>query len=484
MKNKYIILLAIALGFFSCKPEMKEGFEPSKGQADFSHYVALGNSLTAGYADGALYHSSQKASYANLLATQLKEVGGGEFKQPDIASEFGVLPGKLELVVVDGNLAPAPVITDPANLEGFYPPVGYPIDNMGVPGAKVGHLLAPGYGNINNLAAGLANPYFIRMASSPDISVIEQALVQAPTFFSLWIGNNDVLGYASTGGVGDIITPEANFTAYYANLAQAINNTGAKGVLANIPSISGAAYFNTVPGNALQIDAPTAGALNAGISAIEAQVNQILAMAGLDPFSYGITFNAGANAFLIEDNNFPYKALFNAIADTSTNVATKIFLRQAQFRQIDLSHGELLTLRTPQDSLKMGMGSFMPIGGVMMPFGIPNRYVLDQEEIVLVNNAITTFNNIIKATADQYGWAYVDINSKFDEMKDGVIIDGVSLNADYVTGGIFSLDGIHLTPRGNAAVSNFFIEAINNKYGSAISTVNISEYPAVTFPDE
>ena len=215
-------------------------------------------------------------------------------KQPDIASEFGVLPGKLELVVVNGNLAPAPVITDPANLEGFYPPVGYPINNMGVPGAKVGHLLAPGYGNINNLAAGLANPYFIRMASSPDISVIEQALAQAPTFFSLWIGNNDVLGYASSGGVGDIITPEADFSTYYANLAQAIASTEAKGVLANIPSISGAAYFNTVPGNALQIDAPTAGALNAGISAVEAQVNQILAMAGLDPFSYGITFNAEA----------------------------------------------------------------------------------------------------------------------------------------------------------------------------------------------
>jgi hypothetical protein len=25
---------------------------------------------------------------------------------------------------------------------------------------------------------------------------------QKPTFFSLWIGNNDVLGYATTGGDG------------------------------------------------------------------------------------------------------------------------------------------------------------------------------------------------------------------------------------------------------------------------------------------
>jgi hypothetical protein len=33
---------------------------------------------------------------------------------------------------------------------------------------------------------------------------------QKPTFFSLWIGNNDVLGYATTGGDGtDPITPSA-----------------------------------------------------------------------------------------------------------------------------------------------------------------------------------------------------------------------------------------------------------------------------------
>jgi hypothetical protein len=34
-------------------------------------------------------------------------------------------------------------------------------------------------------------------------------LAQAPTFFSLWIGNNDVLGYATTGGDGSSITPSA-----------------------------------------------------------------------------------------------------------------------------------------------------------------------------------------------------------------------------------------------------------------------------------
>ena len=482
MKFKYIVLALITIGFFSCKPEMKEGFEPSNGSADFSNYVALGNSLTAGYADGALYHSSQKASYVNILSQKLKEVGGGEFIQPVVNSEQGVLPGKMKLAVVDGKLTPVPA--NDGDLDPFYPPLGYAVNNLGVPGALVSHLLAPGYGNFDNLALGLANPYFVRFASSPNISVIEQAVSMNPTFFSLWIGNNDVLGYAAGGGVGGEITPIGQFTTYYDILARAINNTGAKGVLANIPSIKSAAFFNTVPGNALDIDIATATALNGGIAMVEAKVNQITAMAGLPAFSYGVTFTSGKNAFLIEDNNFPYKALFNAIADTSTDMATRIFLKQAQFRQLSLADNELLTLLTPQDSLAMGMGSFMSIGGQMMPFGIPNNYVLDADEIANVDAAITAFNNVIKNFADQYDWAFVDVNSKFNEMKDGVIIDGIELNADYVTGGIFSLDGIHLSARGNAAVSNFFIDAINKKYNAAISSVSISEYPAVEFPNE
>jgi len=482
MKNKYIILLSIALGLFSCKPEMKEGFVPSNGSADFSHYIALGNSLTAGYADAALYHSGQQASYVNLIANKMQEVGGKAFIIPQVESERGVLPGKLKLALVDGSFAPVPVLD--GELEGFYPPIGYAVDNLGVPGAKVGHLLAPGYGNIANLAAGLSNPYFVRMASSPNITVLEQALNQSPTFFSLWIGNNDVLGYASSGGVGDIITSVPDFKNYYNILAQSLENTGAKGVLANIPSVTSAAYFNTVPPNALVITRGLADTMNFGLTLIEAQVNEILNLANLPSFSYGITFKPGVNAFLIQDNNFPYKDLFNTIADTSSDPIQKAFLHQAQFRQIDMAAGELLTLRTPQDSLAMGMGSFMSINGILMPFGIPNRYVLDQYELLQIKTVISAYNDIIKNTAKQYDWAFVDIHTKFNEMKDGVTIDGVSLNADYVTGGIFGLDGIHLTPRGNAAVGNFFIEAINKKYNSAISTINVSDYPAVTFPDK
>ena len=62
-----------------------------------------------------------------------------------------------------------------------------PFNNMGVPGAKSFHLGLEGYGNVANFPAA-ANPYFIRMASSPNATVIGDAVSQNPTFFALWIG--------------------------------------------------------------------------------------------------------------------------------------------------------------------------------------------------------------------------------------------------------------------------------------------------------
>ncbi len=395
MKNYHIYLIGIlSLLIISCQPEIEETFQPSSGQADFSTYISIGNSLTAGYADGALYHSSQAQSWPTILAAQLKEVGGGEFIQPVVESEQGVLPGKLSLQIVNEDLLPAPA--EDGELDAFFPPLEYRVHNMGVPGAKVGHLLLPGYGNIQNIASLTANPYFVRFAQTPDITVIDQALEMNPTFFSLWIGNNDVLGYASSGGVSDEITPLADFQNQYAALAQKLNASGANGVLAGIPSVIAAPYFTTVPMDALEVDAATAAQLNMGIAVVESQINIVLTAAGLPAFSYNIEFVAGKNNFLIEDNNFLYKDILDAIADTTTDPQNKILLKRVQFRQA--KDFELLTLQTPQDSLAMGMGSFIQVEGspLPIPFGIPNQYVVDELELSQINAAVNDFNQVIK----------------------------------------------------------------------------------------
>lgn len=80
--NKFLLLAAASTAFlFSCKPEL-DAVKPSAGEANFSKYISIGNSLTAGFADGGLYLEGQQVAYPNLIAAQLKHTGGSDFKSP------------------------------------------------------------------------------------------------------------------------------------------------------------------------------------------------------------------------------------------------------------------------------------------------------------------------------------------------------------------------------------------------------------------
>ncbi|MGB0391681.1 MAG: G-D-S-L family lipolytic protein, partial [Salibacteraceae bacterium] len=81
MKKNLAIILVSTLAIVSCKPEFDE-VTISGGTADFSNYVAIGNSLTAGYADNALYTSGQENSYPMILSTQMGLSTGNTFNQP------------------------------------------------------------------------------------------------------------------------------------------------------------------------------------------------------------------------------------------------------------------------------------------------------------------------------------------------------------------------------------------------------------------
>ena len=66
--------------------------------------------------------------------------------------------------------------------------------------------------------------------------------------------------------------------------------------------------------------------------------------------------------------------------------------------------------------------------------------------------------------------------------KSGISWDGVRYTATFVTGGTFSLDGVHLTGRGYALIANEFLRVINQKYKSTLPMVNVNSYQGVTFP--
>ena len=191
LKLKYIWAVLMVVALSSCEQgkydrEIEPPVELVSGEADFTRYVALGNSLTAGYADGALFIASQTNAYPNLLSEKMALAGGGEFTTPFMNDNTGGLllggepfPGQGPRLFFDGSglsVLPGSSTTEISNIQAG------PYNNMGVPGAKSFHLLANGYGNIAALPLGLANPYYVRMASSSNASVIEDALAINPTF--------------------------------------------------------------------------------------------------------------------------------------------------------------------------------------------------------------------------------------------------------------------------------------------------------------
>jgi phospholipase/lecithinase/hemolysin len=506
MKNifKYTFAL-LAIGFVSCDPEFDspvtdEGFYTS-GSADLSKYVSVGNSLTAGYADGALYITGQENSYPNIMAQQFSFAGGGEFTQPLMNDNVGgLLLGGAQItenrfvlaVGPDGSPSPVRLVGTPTTditnrLTG-------PFNNMGVPGAKSFHLVAPGYGNVAGVPTGAANPYFARFASSESATVIGDAASQNPTFFSLWIGNNDILSYATSGGAGvdqtgnfdpstygsnDITDPNV-FASVYSQQVDALTGAGAKGVLVNIPEVTSIPYFTTVPRNAIPLDAATAAQLNAQFSAYNTQILPGLVGVGIitpeEAALRMINFSAGQNFPIMTDDDLTDVTAI--LQGPPFSLPAPLAALLGQLRQVKSDDLIVLTASsvlgtTPDPSNPQG------VIGVSIP--LSDQYVLAASEQARVTAASTAYNATIQALAGAKGLAYVDAKVALARVANGgVAYDGGILTSQFVTGGAFSLDGVHPTPRGYAYTANLIIQAINDTYDATIPMVHIGNYATIT----
>ncbi|KQR70808.1 G-D-S-L family lipolytic protein [Pedobacter sp. Leaf176] len=416
-----VILLAAA-----CKPDIDTAVATSAGQANFSKYIAVGNSLTSGFADGGLYLEGQKVAYPNLIAAQMATVGGGSFTSPFFTDAQANGSGYLTLsALINGS----PTLTNVTSNLAYRDAAGRltkytgEVQNIGIPGMRVDLAFAAPF--------GAANPYLERLLTDSQVGTVSYfQFIQGRnhTFFSLWLGNNDALGYATNGGVTtdatNVLTDKSTFALLYSNLVNALTVGGAKGVVATIPDVTAIPYFNTVTVAAL---------LNAAKA--------------INPAAAAIYIQTGTN---------------------TVRAATAEDLIRLPFQSAGL-------FGVPNASgLPYGLHPLNPI---------VNSWVLDKDEIIKVKDYVISYNSTIKSLADSKGLAIADTYSYLNQVKTGVVVQGVGINSSFITGGAFSLDGVHLTPRGNAVIANVFIDAINGKYGSNMPTVNITEYRGVKFPN-
>jgi len=505
MKNSIKILAGlVAIGLVSCEPEFDNSVEDegfySSGTANLTNYVAVGNSLTAGFADAALYITGQQNSYPNIMAQQFEFVGGGEFTQPLTNDNLGgLLLGGNQItqnrfvLSIGANGNPGPVILDGMPTTEITTSATGPFNNMGVPGAKSFHLIAEGYGNVAGVPSGAANPYFARFATSDNATVIGDAVSLNATFFSLWIGNNDILSYATSGGSGvyqqgnmnpatygpNDITDPGVFANVYNQEVAALADGASGGVLVNIPDVTSIPYFTTVPAQSIPLDAATAGAVNAQFALYNTQVLGGLAQAGFispqEAAARQINFSAGANFPIIMDDDLTDLTQvlqgppFNLPAQTAALLGQ---LRQANNTDLVVLPAASVLGTTPDPNNPLG------VVGVSIP--LADRFVLTQQEQFRVTAATNSYNQTIQAVALANDLAFVDARTALGQLTIGIPYDGGVLTSTFGTGGAFSLDGVHPTPRGYAYTANLIIDAINNKYDATIPMVNIGNYATVT----
>ncbi|MES2812183.1 MAG: G-D-S-L family lipolytic protein [Bacteroidota bacterium] len=476
IKNIKWLLLA-SLTLVACNDDDSTTEEPvSPGTADFSKYVALGDSFAAGFSDGALFRTAQETSYPAILAGQFSAAGGGLFTIPYMNDDVGGLLYGGNIIQTQrlyfNGTAPVPVtgtITTEvtSHLSGTY-------TNLGVPGAKSFHLLAAGYGNAAGVPGGLANPYFSRFSSSTSTSVIADALTQNPTFFSLWIGGNDVLGYALAGGVtttesastGNNLTPTATFDAAYDALIAQLSNGGRKGVVANLPYVTTLPHFTTVPYNPVPLNSAQVTQLNGGYASYNgglavAVANGWITQAEAD--RRRVVFAVGANPVVIKDNYLTDLTVYGIPSYRPATAQDYLVLPSRNFI------GTLVG------------GNPAAINGVSVP--LDDKWVVSKDEVTEIITATDAFNIKIQAAATANNLAFVDAKAIMDQLVSpaGIVVNGYTMKDDFVLGGAFSLDGVHPTPRGYALIANKFIEAINAKYESTIKGVNVGTY-RILFP--
>jgi lysophospholipase L1-like esterase len=505
MKNtiKFMIGL-LAIGLVSCEPEFEnavtdEGFYDA-GDADFSNYVSLGASITAGTADGTIYMSAQENSYPSIIAQQFGFVGGGDFTQPLTSDNVGglllngePLPGYGTRLVLsaDENGNPFPTPLDGTPSTDVATSATGPFNNMGVDGSKSFNLVTPGYGDIAGIANGTANPWYARFATSASSTVIDDAVSLNPTFFSLWTGNNDVYSYASQGGIGvdqlgnsdvstygyrDITDPNAFALAYGAQVDALVAN-GAKGVLVNIPDVTSLPYFTTVPTRSIPLDAATAGAVNAQFALYNGALGQLVAggfISAEEAAIRAINFIEGVNYPIMTDDDLTdvTAILIGAGLDPQT-AALLGQLRQVKSDDIVILPASSVLGTTPDPSNPTG------VVGVSIP--LQDVFVLTSTEKARVDTATQSFNAIIEGLAAANELGYVDSNAALAEVAStGHVFNGGVMTNAYVTGGGFSLDGVHLTPRGYAFCANMIIDVVNTTYNASVPKVDIGTYGTVT----
>lgn len=201
------------------------------GGALMSRYVAMGNSITAGFQSAGINDSTQKQSYARLLAN----ASGAPYYYQSLRGRGCAPP-------FTNNVSGTRVGSGTAGTCDLVTAAEHPwLTNVAVPGARVVEMT-------NNFATPVS-------ASNTLTSLILGGETQAqrmaeaqPTLVTMWAGNNDVLGAltnAANPGISAAVTSSGSFNSSYDSAAAAVAATGAKALLIGVVDVTNIPYTSS-----------------------------------------------------------------------------------------------------------------------------------------------------------------------------------------------------------------------------------------------
>ena len=448
-------LAAVALLLNSCAPG--QDVPTPTASINVSHYLAVGDSYTAGYSAGGLTRTGQEYSFPNLLARQLRgATPEATFTQPLL--EAGTGTGFLDLVnfttaglprarrvagqavrgtIIDPNACGGP---DTVRLFARNASAGTLPQNMGVPGLLLTQIETADLGNEAQATPGTAfNPYFERLLPAADSRTYLQAVTDAAasaTFFTYFQGIDDLMPYVRSGGQCGPL-PTSTFTTQLTLNANKVLDRltagGRPGIIAKLPALA------TLP---------------------------LLRLGKAYDLQARLRASFGDTASVYVEGPFG-SSVSQPISDGDYVLATAL--------------------------PRVGQLTPVLVGGStqMLPYGrnirnpLRDADVLDKDELGRISGVLNNYNTYLETLAASYKLPIITGTQRtldldvalFDQVAGVISVGGVQYSSEPVRGNFYSLDFYTLTPRGNALLANTFISAFNKAYRANLPVVDVNSLP-------
>lgn len=436
--NKWYVLMLLV--FVSCEDDEPKG--NFNGDLNVDEIVVLGNSLGAGVMDGGWTYVTGLNSYANLVVRQIlgeENVGDGTNNEPFVIPRPGEpgfpVPSFVSRYVQLGTYADgSPVLSFELGGGGLdvnalnFPNRIHsgPFSNLAVPGGIAADMVNETNGAT---AWGGNNPLFGAVLRGLG-TAIEQAVSKEPTFAICWLGGNELLIDALSGGIRGPypFTDDGETEGYQTVFSKLVNDltaVGSKVIISTAPDVSVIPALTFV-----------------GVPKSNGSLGYIVDLDNDGVFSDTLSFwgfdGTGAARVLSSDERVPLSWM-NRFANNPS----------------------------------YGLNSNTPL---------PDDGWLDADELSATRNTLTQMNNFLLGLAENNDdVAIVDLNAILIEIANQggtyeVPGTDISLSFDLPYGGIFSTDGIHPSPSGAAFIANEFIKVINQEFGADIAELNIGDF--------